>query len=263
MNNSDNKGTIIAIVILVLLVLGLGGFIAYDKFFQKEDNTTTINDVNIDLNVFLQVKETLNKLDGAFNDAKSSYCGYLYKDKLEASKMDMGAALFAAVHNDLIASNTPQFLMEAQVKNDFSKIFGDNLVYQGASINGGEKYKINYDTTTGTYAYLLAPKVNQYESQYVTIDTETKLEKGKIVVTRKVCFVEYSSADGGTTVNKATIYSDSSKSKVIGTVTLSKGYLSEKELMGKYGSKLNTYKYVFNEKSAEEYNFYSIEREKW
>lgn len=263
MNNSDNKGAIIVIVILVLLVLGLGGFIAYDKFFQKEDKTTTINDVKIDLNAFLQVEETLNRLDGAFNDVNSSYCGYIYKDKLKASGIDMGAALFAAVHNDLIASNTPQFLAEARVKNNFDKIFGDNLAYQANSIDGGDAYKINYDSTTGTYAYALAPKVNQYESRYVTINSETKLEKEKIVVTRKVCFVEYGSADGGTTVNKATIYSDSSKSKVIGEITLNKSYLSEKEIMAKYGSKLNTYKYVFNEKSAEEYNFYSIEREKW
>ena len=45
--NKKGKGSIIVIIILILLVLALSGYICYDKFLSKEDNTkVTNNDSN-------------------------------------------------------------------------------------------------------------------------------------------------------------------------------------------------------------------------
>ena len=80
----ENKKFIITIVILVFIILGLGGFIYYDKFYktEKEEKTiTTIDNVDIDLNSFYLVGDTLEKFDKAFNDKNSTYFGYIYKDR--------------------------------------------------------------------------------------------------------------------------------------------------------------------------------------
>lgn len=42
--NKKGKGSIIVIIILILLVLALSGYICYDKFLSKEDNTKVTND---------------------------------------------------------------------------------------------------------------------------------------------------------------------------------------------------------------------------
>ena len=71
----ENKKTIILIIILVLLVLGLGGYIAYDKFIlNKEKETeyiTVINDVSIDVNKLYKVGEILRVAEG---DLKVTDC---------------------------------------------------------------------------------------------------------------------------------------------------------------------------------------------
>ena len=42
--NKKGNGSIIVIIILILLVLALSGYICYDKFLSKEDNTKVTND---------------------------------------------------------------------------------------------------------------------------------------------------------------------------------------------------------------------------
>ena len=42
--NKKGNGSIVVIIILILLVLALSGYICYDKFLSKEDNTNVTND---------------------------------------------------------------------------------------------------------------------------------------------------------------------------------------------------------------------------
>jgi len=39
-NNKLGKGTIILIIVLIVIVLGLGGYVVYDKFFVSDDSLT-------------------------------------------------------------------------------------------------------------------------------------------------------------------------------------------------------------------------------
>ena len=76
----ENKKIIITIVILVLIILGLSGFIYYDKFYKTEEEKatiTTIDNVDIDLNVMYQVGDILTKFDDTFNDNNSNYFSYI------------------------------------------------------------------------------------------------------------------------------------------------------------------------------------------
>ena len=52
----ENKKFVVTIVILIIIILGLGGFIALDKFVinKKDDDTITqIGDEEINLNAFM------------------------------------------------------------------------------------------------------------------------------------------------------------------------------------------------------------------
>ena len=46
------------------------------------------------------------------------------------------------------------------------------------------------------------------------------------------------------------------------TFHLKNGILNEEEIVGKFGYKLSTYSYKFIQNAADNYTFYSIEREK-
>ena len=57
MAEKSNKGFIITIIILIVIILGLGGFIAYDKFLKKEseeEKIVEVEDAELDLNTFYQ-----------------------------------------------------------------------------------------------------------------------------------------------------------------------------------------------------------------
>ena len=79
-DDMENKKFIIAIVVLSILLAAALGFIGYDKFLKKEDESikTVINDNEIDLNVFYKVRDTLKSLDNAFNDSSNKYFGFIY-----------------------------------------------------------------------------------------------------------------------------------------------------------------------------------------
>ena len=93
----ENKKPTILIVLLILIVLGLSGYIVYDKFFTKEEEEkqyiTVINDVSIDVNKLYKVGETLNTFDKAFGTNDTTYFGYLYKNKIiDVREFDKNAA---------------------------------------------------------------------------------------------------------------------------------------------------------------------------
>ncbi len=260
MIETDNKKPfIITIIILVIIILALGGFIAFDKLVmnKKEENTlTTIKDVEIDLNAIYQISETLERLDNTFNDVNSNFFGYIYRaKKLEVKKFDKLAALFVAMHDDLIPSNTNQQLIGNQIKNNFESIFGKSLQYEPSNINAGNTYQIIYDQNTNTYSYVLtAPTNPNYQAGYVSSNIKTTLEEGNVIVERKVFYVEY------TDNTSANIYKSSDKAQLVGKMDLRKGMLDKQEVIGKYGSKINTYIYTFQQNSADNYTLASIAR---
>lgn len=255
----NRKPLIITIIVLAIIVVALGGFIALDKLVinkKEEQKLTTIKNAEIDLNAMYQIGEILNRMDHTFNDTNSSYLGYIYNlKKLEAKKFDPSAALFVAIHDDMIPSNTNLQLLGGYVKNNFENIFGKAIAYEPKSIDSGN-YKIAYDEVTNTYSYTLAPADNSYKPKLISYNVKTIIEGEYVIVTRKVFYVEYPNQ---TSVN---VYKTWDKQNLIGTLKLKNGILNEEEIVGKFGSKLGTYSYKFIQNAADNYTFYSIEREK-
>ena len=255
----DNKKSIITIIVLSILVLGLGGFIVYDKFIKTTDEdeyTNVIDDVSIDINKLYNVGDILNSFDKAFNKNESNYFGYIYNSKIiEVKDFDKNAAIYATIYNDLIRSNTEQSIVSSRVKNKYEKIFGKTLAYTPSNLDLGDKIKVTYDEGSKIYKYTASITSNNHESEYLVRNMKTKLKDDLVVVTRKVFYVEY-------TDSKATIYNNSSKQNILGDVSLKNGEVNVQEVTGKYGSKIPTYEFTFKLGSDDEYNLYRIERTK-
>ncbi len=256
----NKKGFIITIVILSIIIIGLSSFIVYDKKLfmpKKEETKTVINDVSIDLNALYQIGNTLNYLDNAFNDPNSNYFGYLYRVKrLNVEKMDMGAAIYASIYNELIESNTLQAIPEKKVKSNFEKMFGTSLSYSSTEVNSGEYYKIVYDPINKNYNYIVPVKNNYPTAGYITKNIKTSLEDNTVVVKRKVFYVEYT-----LDYNTAIIYKAADKQQKLGEINIANKELSSNEIISKYGSSLYTYEVTFEQK-REDYIFSKIEQVK-
>ena len=256
----ENKKSIILIIILVLLVLGLGGYLAYDKFIlNKEKETeyiTVINDVSIDVNKLYKVGEILNTFDKAFGTSDTKYLGYLYNSKsINVKDFDKNAATYVSLYSDLVRSNTEQNISNERIKNKYENIFGKTLEYKPSNIDLGNNIKVTYDEGNKIFKYTASVTNNDHKSEYLVRNIKTTLKDDLVIVTRKVFYVEYSN-------ESATIYPTASKDKRLGEVRLNNGEVDLKEVTGKYGSKLNTYDITFKLGDDDEYNFNKIERTK-
>lgn len=256
----NKKGLVIAIVMLSVMLIASIGFIVYDKFFANnnsdEEYVNVIDDVSIDVNKLYRVGEILDKFDKAFSTNDSKYFGYIYSTKvIEVRDFDKGAALYASIYSDLVRSNTEQTISNGIVKNRYEDIFGRALEYKSNNLELGDNIKVSYDAANEIYKYTASITNNDNKNGYLAKNIKTKLKDDLVVVTRKVFYVEYSSLN-------ANIYTNASKTTKVGTVRLSNGEVSLDEVIGKYGSKLNTYDVTFKLGNTDEYNFYKIERTK-
>ncbi|MBQ6135038.1 MAG: hypothetical protein IJI60_01830 [Bacilli bacterium] len=261
----NKKGFIITILVLVFIICGLVGYIFYDVSRQKklqEEKETIINNVNIDLNAFYQITNTLNAFDKAFHNPKSSYVGYIYvSKKMRASKFDLGAAVYASMITEMDATNgTIQYVPETRVKYNFKNIFGENLSYKESVVDSGEVYKVAYNANVEPvrYDYICPGDFDAYSEKYIAVNTKTSLTLDSVLIERKVFFVQYVPNDEGKLV-KAVIYQKHDKQTKVGEVALKNGEISPSEVIAKYSSRLLKYQYVFKQEKKDRYTFYSIE----
>lgn len=266
-NTMENKrGSILGYLFLILIILGLAGYIVYDKDLlhlkneEKSATTEKKNEVKIDYNTLYQIGNTLDYLDAAFNEVGTSFTGYIYKEKkLLASKFSNEAAVYSAIRRDLIASNTRQILANGTVKINFESMYGNYLSYNPKDISTGNSSFISYSPTTTSYSYILPLKTNIYVPRYHTKTVKTETKNDDILVTRKLYYIEYVvNANGVAT--QANVYKDANKKETIGQIDLRDGSLNDKEVLDKFSSKFNTFIYHFKRKKDDNYSFYSIER---
>lgn len=257
------KKAVILIVILILVVLGLGGYIAYDKLYvEKSSNSviTQLGERDIDLNVFKKIDDTIYKLDQTFNDSNTSYFGYLFNQKeLKVTKFDQKAAILMSMYNYINYSEEEQIIHNGVVKREFKNIFDNNLTYKEQDVEAGDKLDIKYNPTTNVYTYKYSAKKDIYAPTYIEKNVSTTLETESIVVKRKIFYVEYEKNDTTTT---AYIYQTKDKNKLIAKMDLKDNVINPDEVVGKYGYKLLSYKYIFEEKTVNEYLLKTIVRDK-
>ena len=112
----ENKKFIVTIIILIIIIAGLGGFIAVDKLVlnkkEQEEKTTQVGDVEVNLTVFEHINDTLTLFNKAFNDSNSKFFGYLYtKREINTSNFDKSAAIYVSMYNNFITTNTPFIIL--------------------------------------------------------------------------------------------------------------------------------------------------------
>lgn len=261
---ANKKGNIITIVILILIVLGLGGYIVYDKIInkpeEKNEKLTIINDVEINLNALYNVRDKMQILNYTFDNPQSPYFGALNNiKKLETSKMDMGLALYLSLLPEMKVNTTLIYVPEEIVKDNFKKLFNDQLSYNVSTIKANNFYSFDYNQTTGLYAYYTNLSFDRNLAKYISLNEKTEIKSDEIIVTQKKVFIEYINISPKSLANSINLYYDNSKAKNIGKLTLKNGIISEKELLSKFGSKMKTYQYTFKEKNETEYYLQKIE----
>lgn len=264
-DDMENKKFIVAIVILSILLVAALGFIGYDKFLKKEDETikTVIDNKEIDLNVFYKVRDVLNNLDTAFNDTSNKYFGYIYGDKnVMIEKLDPKVALYASIYGDINRTNAVQYISGNRVKSNMQNMFGKYVEYQAENITWDDASYIPYDKDNDYYTHQL-PIVNDLKQpEFFANEISTALGENEIIVKRKSYYVEYETDEAGTKRIKALIYTNQDKKQLVTTMNLKNGVLNQKEVIAKYSSKLNTYTYTFKEYNDTDYVLYSIEKER-
>ena len=119
----ENKKFIITIIILVVIILGLGGFIAVDKLVlnkKEEKITTQVGDVQLNLTAFEHINDTIDLFNRAFNDPNSKYYGYLYtKREINVSNFDKSAAIYVSMYDSFIDTTVPLAIPGGVVKTKY------------------------------------------------------------------------------------------------------------------------------------------------
>jgi hypothetical protein len=253
----NKKAVIVTFIILILIIAGLVGFIVLERVLMnkkiEEPTTVMIGEVEIRPESFYQVYNTLERFDRAFNYEDSKYFGYVYKKrKIEIDKFDSTIALYAALRADMKATQEQKIIPESLVKAEFEAMYGENLKYEAKEIEKGDNFDISYNKTTG-YTYVSNDIVQSYTPGIMTINSKTAVENGKIIVTRKVFYVEYVKNDAGVPT-MVTIYNDMNKSQKLGKIDIIKKGINQEELLGKFSSKISTYNFIFKQ-NAKDNNF--------
>ena len=90
-NQKSGKGKNVAIIILIILLLGAIGYISYDKFMNKNDNETTIQNYKNNIKTLKNEIETLksNNSNAITNNPLSGFVGkYAYEGTEEFDSVE-------------------------------------------------------------------------------------------------------------------------------------------------------------------------------
>lgn len=280
----------ILIGVLASLVVGLVGYIVYDKVlsndvdevvdtkddFKNNDNNDKEQVVIIDLSLDnSKVKNLSDKVIGVYtNNMMTSYEDYFYKkDRIAMSEEDMSFKLslaaetvsgFFGYDETNYDCNTGicgiSFVSEELIKDAYFDLFGKEAYYERASFSVA--------TCQGRDGYTWSQENNRYESEVsggcgdaVCGGSESKLGYAKQIISSdidKIELYEYfyyvQCLDDGEGSN---IYSDYNKTNLIHV-----GYLNSEEVFSKYKNQLGQYKYTFEKDKYGTYVFTSVEKVK-
>ena len=250
-SNNSGKGFLIFLIIVLLCTsLGLGGYIAYEKFFVKKEvipvkeTSEALEQVKIDGESLLQVEDIINAFEYAYNDPFSDYFGYIYKNNtLKVKDFDKQAALFACLYPYLDESINVSYVANNTVKNKFKSIFGPDVEYAPNNVSAGGGYDIKYDPTISYFSYQRLGVGGFFHPTYVTYNESSTVSSDKIQITKRVAYIEYTNDH-----TSITIYPDSKKGSALGMITVSEGSFSPTEIKAKYKSSLSQYQYTFVKK---------------
>lgn len=288
MMEKKNKGKTVLIVFLILIILGLGGYIVYDKVLKEEPKEKTKEEVQTSKEESLDVtsKEVttlfnnINKLSSSWTS--DVYYGWLFKqDSLKVEDMSDELKVAVALYKEYIecisndygcvkgASDTSvgnTVISSEKVQDNIIELFG-NIKYNNTNTNAfdcGENF--TFDSNQNVYT-ATAPACGYAGNSFNTYDyriTKAMKNDNSLDIYVKVAFeyfdFQYESDEHGnmTKDNMRTIYTDFNKKNEINKVGDTEYNFNE--ILENYGDKLPVYKLHF-EKEDGEYHFKSIEKQ--
>ena len=266
------------IIVLSLLVVGLGGYIVYDKCLNKTENTKTEEKKDNVVSLYVDdpiVKKIYSRFDilpfkGMSNDGDSDQFGYFFKkEKTLASDVPVSYKISVALlsmYDDekYIKAFSDVSIEEVEIKNEdlenkIREIFGNTsfknenlptIVYGQPSFS--------YDEGCGCY---VACKSCGFGGPYF-ISASSYVVKAEMINNKilniyvKPEFVKWSKSNIATSDYPGYVYSDVNMTNLVAT------FNNEYEENHKsYADKLDTYKFSF-EKDGSNYYFKSVEKVK-
>lgn len=278
MEKKKNKGLICLVVILIVLVLGLSGYIVFDKVFssEKQDKDTTNKKTESAINKEAE-PETLSIEDEIVEKLMEAphyfigddyldtyYDGVLYDqdynvenipDKIKIL-MGITASGIKIVDNKDIQANQKIVLKASKVREQVESIFGKNVKYTDQDVDnyGINKGIFKYDQKNDEYYYIVTTGSIFFTPKYKTLIVDAKKYDDRIEITEKVARLEYDVQPSGD--YKINILKKKNDTDLIDTIKEEDNFSFDN-----YKNKLNSYKYTFN-KDGNNYYFYSVELEK-
>ena len=255
MEKKSNKGLIITIVVLSLLLVGVSGYLVYDKVLSKEEEVdNSIEEVLINLEDYTSIYNMVNRtIVGNWIFGPD----YFYKnDHLYVTSMSYDDLVAIALNNGNFESGdaieveklgeevTKRFISNTRLKELFTNTYGQNVKYYTKKFTY-LSLDFEYDEENDMY---IGPGGYGGLEIYATRDkhklVKTIKTKDSIEVYDTVAFLAR-----GVEVCK----DYECKERI---VTLS----SEEEFnIENYASNLNQYKYIFKLNADGNYYFYGVE----
>lgn len=127
-NNKNSKGLIVLVIILIICILGLGGYIVYDKILNKPTPTTdntkssTTKPINNESETYIIDKNTKKVL--TLEEIISSYKNYT--DMIDILKKYINDNYDKLYSNDLYEKNKIIYEVEDSLKNNNYSLYYNN-----------------------------------------------------------------------------------------------------------------------------------------
>lgn len=274
------------IIILILSVVGLGGYVVYDKYFNKEPippktekKEEKTENLDVTSKEVTSLFNNINKLSHAWTS--EDYYGWLFKnDSLKVE--DMSDELIVAnalyhlyadcLENDLVCVEGSEdeigttIIKAPEVKEKVNELFG-NIEYKNSntsSFDCGGKFTYNSDKDNYTAQ---APACGYAGNSFATYDygiTKALKKDKELDIYVKVAFkyfdfiLETDENDNITQDNMHYIYTDFNRKNKIDEIE-DRAY-DFNEVLEKHGELLPVYKLHFENENGK-YHFKSIEKQ--
>lgn len=278
----SKKSSGILVVILVLVVIALSGYIAYDKLLVKTDNSDK-NNAKYEKVVEITNKDSILFYQGLidnmfYNLDQNIEQGVIFSsDKVLLSDLTLEQKLKLAYQNVdyrscvLAKVDGTEDVSENCMKKAYNKLF--NSGYKSGDFKT-DLLDVKYDSKiTNEYKYIVKKTptdfVGEYEKMYHTNNSVKKYALGKVVIEENVYFIKFN-IENSSEKMRVTFYTDASlktELKDIPSFVYNLNTSNEdledytKKYIEKYKEYAPKYKVTFKlNEETNEYNFYSSER---
>ncbi len=283
MEKKTNKGLIGFVIVLVLLVLGMGGYIFYDKVLSKDKVIAKKEEKKQEENLSTEEKKTLEEKMQVIMQMDDSYDTpnrglYYKKNSLAVADMSSKERLFLALKSiepsvdelpmdPVEDGKKPYVLSEDKVKQAYKEMFGEDSSYKAESVvertNGvaheynkeNKTYEIYAQGVGGAFGLEYHYTIDHYEAY----NTEVKVyvKSGLLLMAGMDETVQYE--DTGSDEDTYNLYQPSKDINDTDSSFLVAKQIKLEEF-DSYKDKLDTYVFTFKKTDGKFY-FTKVEKE--